>query len=270
MKMKIGVVNTASKRLIEQIGLLSLQRENLTRSLGHDVEVVIEFSGSDIPEAAYDVMFNPFLSSLDGKVILEKLFQLQEDGCDGVIIACTCDPLLAEARALLRIPIVGVIEASVLSACMAAPKFGILVHPDRRVAEKAEELVARYGLQSRMTPMVYASGRLAELMDQALKTPEIVREELLSGCREVVEKGAHSVILGGGALGSLATACGISEVPDYGAPVFDPICVAAHMIRYRVDLQRSLGIPPISRVGAYRQLPAALMKRVMQSFQFTH
>ena len=121
-----------------------------------------------------------------------------------------------------------------------------------------------------MTPTVYASDRLAEIMSDAYRAPEIAREELLRGCREVIARGAHSVIIGGGALGSLTTACGISEVPDLGAPVFDPICVGAHMVRYRVGLQRALAVPPTSRAGSYRSPPVELTKDIMRSFGFAH
>jgi allantoin racemase len=268
MKLKLGIVNVVSTRILDQIGYIDVMRRNLETTLGPDVEIKIEGSANDAEETIMDVMFNPFFSALDGKVVLEKLYKLQEEGCDGVIIACSLDPLLAEARSFLRIPIVGTIEASMFSACMAGPKFGFLVHRDRRCAEITEEVVARYGLLSRMTPMVYASERLALLLMDAYKKPEIVREEILSGCKEVIEKGAHSVILGGIGLANLVTACGISEVPEYRAPVFDPICVGAQMLRYRVELQRSLGIPPKSHVSSYRPLPAQLQKQVMQSYGF--
>ena len=116
--------------------------------------------------------------------------------------------------------------------------------------------------------MVYASERLAEHMYEAYQKPEIVRDDILSGCAEVIDKGAHSVIIGGIGLANLVTACGISEVPEYGAPVLDPLCVAAHMLRYRVELQRSLGIPPSSQVSTFRRLPDELQSTTLRSFAF--
>lgn len=266
--MKIGIVNTVSNRILEEMGYLEVQRNNLQRALGTDTEFIFEGSSNDSEETYMDVMFNPFLSALDGRVILEKLYRLQEEGCDAVVISCSMDPFLTEARSFLRIPIVGTIEAAMFTACMAGPKFSFLVHRDRRCAEATEEAVVRYGLRSRMTPMVYASERLAELMSQAYRSPEIVRDEILSGCVEVIEQGAHSVIIGGIGLSNLVTACGISEVPGYGAPVLDPISVAVQMLRYRVELQRTLGIPPASQASSYRRLPELLQKSALQSFEF--
>jgi Asp/Glu/hydantoin racemase len=274
MKTKLGVVNVVATPMVEKYGYAGLQKKNLQRILGPDVELVFDSgnnqgAGGENDLKTYgEVLYNPFFTSLDGKVILEKLYKLQEEGCDGVVISCTLDPVLKEARALLRIPIVGTIEASVLSACMAGSKFSFLVHPERRCAEITEELVARYGLTSRMTPMVFASERYGELVYTAFNNPEIVREEIVNGCKEVIEKGAHSVILASTSLALLATASGIAEVPEYGAPVFDPLSVAARMVLYRIGLQRSLGIPPTSRAGVYRQFPAEFEKQVMQSLDF--
>jgi len=265
---KIGVVQNVSSRILDRVGYVELQRDNLRSTLGDDVELVFEDSGNDGDDTYMDVMFNPFLSALDGRVMLEKLYLLQEQGCDAVVIACSMDPLLAEARSVLRIPIVGTIEAAMFTACMAGPKFSFLVHRDRRCAEATEEAVVRYGLRSRMTPMVYASERLAELMLSAYREPEVVRDEVLAGCAEVIELGAHSVIIGGIGLANLVTACGIAEVPGYGAPVLDPISVAVHMLRYRVGLQRSLGIPPASQAGGYRRLPEELERTTLRSFAF--
>ena len=268
MKTRIGVVNTVSNDLLDQVGNLALQARNLARCLGPDVEVVFHSGDNADPETCLDVLFNPFLSLLDGKTLLERLYRFQEDGCDGVIVACTMDPVLAEARALLQIPIVGLIEASILSACMAGPKFGFLIHRDRRCLELTEELVIRYGLASRMTPVVLGSERYDELMLEAFRNPEIVREEILEGCREVIERGAHSVVLGSAGLSTLATACGIAEVPECGAPIFDPLCVGANMLNYRIRLQRSMGIPPTSRVGSFRQLPPDVFQQTRRSLGF--
>jgi len=275
MKMKLGVVNVVATHMVEKYGYAGLQKKNLQKILGPDVELVFdsgnnEGAGGENDIQTYgEVLYNPFFKSLDGKNILEKLYKLQEEGCDGVVISCTLDPLLKEARSLLDIPIVGTIEASIFSACMAGRKFSFLVHPERRCVEITEDLVSQYGLSSRMTPMVQASERYGELVYSAFNNPEIVRDEIVKGCKEVIEQGAHSVILASTSLALLATASGISEVPEYGAPVFDPLSVGALMVQYRVGLQRSLGIPPTSRAGVYKRFPAQFEKQVMKAFDFT-
>ena len=268
MKLKLGIVNVVSNELLEKWGYLALQEKNLRRVMGPEVELVIESGDNGVEQTSIESLFNPFFNSLDNRVILEKLFKLEQAGCDAVIVSCSLDPVLSEARSFLKIPIVGTVEASLLSACMAGPKFGFLVHRDRRCAEITEDLVVQYGLASRMTKMVYGSAKYDELVMDAFKNPQLVKEEILNGCREVIENGAHSVILGSTSLANLATACGISSVPEFDAPVFDPICVGAKMLEYRVGLQRALGIPPTSRAGTYRLFPKEFAKGAMQSFKF--
>ena len=229
MSLKIGVVNVVSNDLLEAVGYLALQRQSLRKALGPDVEIVVESGANGGLETWSEVLTNSFFSLLDGKIILEKLHQLQESGCDGIMISCTQDPLLNEARAI----------------------------------------VAKYGLLSRMAPMVEASPRLEALMMDAFKEPEIAREELVKGCREVIELGAHSVILGGTSLSNIAAACGLSSVPEYGAPIFDPVCVGARMLRYRIEVQRSLGIAPTSQAGVFRSFPAQFERPVMKSLGFS-
>ena len=274
MKMKLGVVNVVKTEMAEKYGYAGLQKKNLQKVLGPDVELVFdsgdnEGAGGDNDISTYgEVLYNPFFTFLDGKVILEKLYKLQEEGCDGVVISCTLDPVLKEARSLLRIPIVGTIEASIFSACMTGEKFSFLVHPERRCVEITEDLVRRYGMISRMSPMVTASDRYGELVYSAFDNPEIVRSEITDGCRQVVERGAHAVILASTSLALLATASGISEVPEYGAPVFDPLSIGALMVQYRVGLQRTLGIQPTSRAGVFKRFPEQFEHQVMTSLGF--
>ena len=273
-KMKIGVVNVVATAQVEKYGYAALQKKNMQKVLGPDVELVFDSGnnegagGDNVLKTYGEVLYNPFFTSLDGKIILEKLYKLQESGCDGVIISCTLDPVLKEARALLRIPIVGTIEASILSACMTGQKFSFLVHRERRCVEITEELVTRYGLLSRMSPMVMASERYNELVYTAFSNPDLVKQEIVDGCREVIEKGAHSVILASTSLALLATACGLSQVPEYGAPIFDPLCTGAQMLKYRIELQRSLGIPATSQAGTFRPFPAQYRQQVMKAFEF--
>jgi hypothetical protein len=40
------------------------------------------------------------------------------------------------------------------------------------------------------------------------------------------------------------------------------------MLEYRIGLQRSLGIPPTSRVGSYRLSPSDFVNTTMKHFDF--
>ena len=70
-------------------------------------------------------------------------------GCDAVVIAASYDVALAAAREMLDIPVVGITEAALLTACMLGGRVGIVVF-GTRVLPIYHELVARYGLAGRI------------------------------------------------------------------------------------------------------------------------
>lgn len=269
MKMKICIVSPYSEALLDSWGYNDLLKKNLNAALNKDTEVVFKFSKDIEPYAAGDLIFNSFSTYLNGTVLLEKMYEAQEEGCDGVMACCACDPVLDAARGLLKIPIVGCTEAGVLSACMCGPKFGLLSYRDRRCGEMAEDNVIRYGLAGRMTETVYTEEKYDGALAAAYKNPEMGREAILEVCKKVIEKGAHSVVIASAALSSIATAAGITKVPEYDAPVFDVTLAAAKMLEYRIALQKQLGIPPISHAGHYKPFSEKFFDQTMKTFQFS-
>jgi allantoin racemase len=71
------------------------------------------------------------------------------EGCDAVLIAVSYDVALRAAREMLSIPVVGITEAALLTACMLGGRIGVVVW-GRRVLPLYRELVAGYGLASRI------------------------------------------------------------------------------------------------------------------------
>jgi len=70
-------------------------------------------------------------------------------GCDAVVIAVSYDTGLRGARELLDIPVVGMTEAGLVSACMLGGRIGIVTF-GRRVLPLYRELVAGYGFGERI------------------------------------------------------------------------------------------------------------------------
>jgi allantoin racemase len=70
-------------------------------------------------------------------------------GHDAVVIAASFDTALLAAREMLPIPVVGMTEAALLTACMLGTRIGMLVF-GRRVLPLYQELVAGYGLSGRI------------------------------------------------------------------------------------------------------------------------
>ncbi len=71
------------------------------------------------------------------------------DGCDAVVLAVSYDTALRAAREMLAIPVVGITEAALLTACMLGNRTGVVVF-GRRVLPLYQELATLYGLGARI------------------------------------------------------------------------------------------------------------------------
>jgi allantoin racemase len=93
-----------------------------------DTEITIrDVKGFDSPEWTQYTGLRLF----NDAQILKSLIAAEQEGFDGISIACFLDPALDEARQLLTIPVTGLAESSLHLACMMGNKFAIITSSDR-------------------------------------------------------------------------------------------------------------------------------------------
>lgn len=119
---------------------------------------------------------------------------------DAVVIAAFGDPGLTALRELLPVPVVGMTEAALASACLLGARFSI-VAISARITAWYRECVQGYGLASRLASI--------RSLDQPLRDPGTVQQDhgarLKTLCEAAVhEDGADVVILAGAPLAGLA------------------------------------------------------------------
>jgi Asp/Glu/hydantoin racemase len=161
-------------------------------------------------------------------------------GCDAAIVAAFADPGLGGAKEMLSIPVVGLAEASMLTACMLGRRFAIVTFatalgPWYREAVEYNLLTARL-----------ASIRCLELPFRDIAN---VQDELEQPLAELCERTAREdeadvVILGGGPLAGLAARIA-ERVP---VPLVD--CVAAAVRQAEALAALS---PCKARIGTFRR-----------------
>ena len=71
-------------------------------------------------------------------------------GFDAVVLAVSYDTALWAAREMLDIPVVGITEAALLTACMLGTRTGVVMF-GRRVLPLYQDLATRHGLATRIT-----------------------------------------------------------------------------------------------------------------------
>ena len=208
--------------------------------------------------AAYGV---PYIATcaeaqIGGAIVLEMLAERHAQ-VDAAIVAAFGDPGLLGARELFDIPVVGLAEAAMLTACMLGRRFAIVTFAEA-LGPWYEECVAVNGLAGRC-----AGVRTLEGPFRALATVQGEKEGLLVDLahRAVEEDGADVVILGGAPLAGLAGRVA-DRVP---VPLVDPIAAAVKQAEALLALS-----PRKATAGTFRRpgakaatgLPDALARRI--------
>jgi allantoin racemase len=138
------------------------------------------------------------------------------DEVDGVVIACFGDPGLYLLREILSVPVVGIAEASFLTACMIGNKFGVILGGHNDIPA-IENLVWMFGLDKRHAGSWAMDIEVLDMNVDNKKTMQI----LLEGSKQIIEKGAEVILFGCAGLSS-----------------------------YQDELQQNLGVPIITPVEA--------------------
>lgn len=203
----------------------------------------------------------PFIATraeaqIGGVVALELLAE-HHSNVDAAIIAAFGDPGLFGARELFDIPIVGMAEAAMLSACMLGRRFAIVTFSSS-LGAWYEDCVDMHGLTGRC-----AGIRVLDTGFHSLSEVQSEKEELLVDlvCRTVTETEADVVILGGAPLAGLAAKVK-HRIP---VPLVDQVQAAVKQAEALVALQVRKATTGTFRrppAKATTGLPAALAARI--------
>jgi allantoin racemase len=150
-------------------------------------------------------------------------------GCDGVVLSCFGDPALLALKEIALQPVIGMAEASCLTAAALGGRFAIVTGGERW-GPMLREFVAGLGLADRLArveTVAPTGGEIARDPDRALSL-------LADACRSCVENhGADSVILGGAGLAGLAARIA-DRVP---VPLIDSLAASVRMAEATVRLK---------------------------------
>ncbi|WP_424140051.1 aspartate/glutamate racemase family protein [Roseomonas chloroacetimidivorans] len=147
---------------------------------------------------------------------------------DGVIIGAFADPGLGAARELLTVPVVGMAEASMLTACMLGRRFAIVTF-STSLEPWYLECVEYNGLADRCAGVFC----LDEPFTGIAGVAEEKAARLVELCGRAVAAGADVCILGGAPLAGLA-----AQVADQvTVPLLDGVTAAVRQIETLVSLR---------------------------------
>ncbi|MBV9194026.1 MAG: hypothetical protein JO168_07750 [Solirubrobacterales bacterium] len=174
-------------------------------------------------------------------IVLEMLAE-HAPGYHAAIVGAFGDPGLAGARELLPIPVVGLAEAAMLSACMLGSRFAILTFSSTLVPWY-RDCVGRNGLGGRCAGVFVAGGGFTTIDNvQAEMAERIV--EAAQGV--IAEAEADVVVFGGAPLAGLAERVK-ERIP---VPVVDCVAAAVKQAEALVALR-----PHKAVAGSFRRPP---------------
>lgn len=198
-------------------------------------------------------------AQLGGAIALEMLAE-HHPNVDAAIIAAFGDPGLLGARELFDIPVVGLAEAAMLSACMLGRRFAIVTFA-RALGPWYEDCVEMHGLSGRCAGIRMLDGSFKSVSDVQEEKEDLLVE---LANRAVAENEADVVILAGAPLAGLAEKVA-ARIP---VPVVDQVAAAVKMAEALVSLR-----PRKATAGTFRRpgakstvgLPPHLARRIEHS-----
>lgn len=177
-----------------------------------------------------------------GSMVALEMLANHHAGFNAAIIGAFGDPGLGAARELLSIPVVGLAEAGLLSACMLGRRFSVVTFSSALVPW-FEECIAWHGLGSRcasIRSLNEAFGSVADVQNEK-------EDHLVALASRTIDDGADVIVLGGAPLSGLA-----GKIKDrVEVPLVDCVVAAVKQAELLVALHANK-----ARRGTYR-LPDA-------------
>lgn len=182
-------------------------------------------------------------AQIGGAIALEMLAEHHDRGYDAAIVAAFGDPGLLGARELFDLPVVGLAEAAMLTACMLGKRFAIVTFA-QALGPWYRECVEMHGLTGRLAGIRMLDGAFASVSD-VQDEKEALLVELANAA--VTQDEADVVILAGAPLAGLAERVK-HRIP---VPVVDQMAAAVKQAEALASLQVRK-----ATAGTYRR-PAA-------------
>jgi len=191
--------------------------------------------------------------AIAGHATLDALAQ-HAGGCDAVVLAVSYDTALWAAREMLPVPVVGITEAALLTACMLGTRTGVVML-GRRVLPLYQELALLHGLSARI-----AGWRALDSTEPYTEGDQSAVDQAITGAvADLVERDGCEVVVLAGAV--------MAGVPDrlqanVAVPLLEGVSCAVSQAEMLVRLGR-----PKARTGSLAALPARELVGVSRALQ---
>ena len=234
--------------------------EAITNTLYDTAKLVVSEGTTLVPMTAKKGF--PYISTkveaqITGTLVLEKIAEIHSQ-YDAIIIAAFGDPGLIPAKTLFNLPIIGLGEAAMLSACLFGKKFSIISFTNA-MASWYEESVEVLGLQSR-----YAGFRAIDGVNLTIdKIQTLQKKSLIESAKLAINIDGGEVVIFAG-----APLSGFKKIvqKEISVPVIDCAEAAVKQAESAVVMNQNTinkhKLPPKSSIGIDKKLSQLISQKV--------
>ncbi|WP_144630220.1 aspartate/glutamate racemase family protein [Bordetella genomosp. 13] len=203
---------------------------------------------------------NPFVYHRVLDQVIDNAIAAQRDGCDAFVIGSFSEPYLREIRSILDIPVLSILESTLLTGCSLGQRI-IPISNAPEIAAMVDRAIAAHGLGQRVLPAVALDPPLDEpTLAHAIGRPGPVLEAFTATARAWLARGADVIVPAEGVLSTVLTANAVAELD--GAPVLDVFAITWRHAVMMTGLRRDLRLS-VSRVGHYARGEQALVDEII-------
>ena len=234
--------------------------ESITHTLYDTAKLVVSEGTTLVPMTAKKGF--PYISTkveaqITGTLVLEKIAEIHSQ-YDAIIIAAFGDPGLIPAKTLFNLPIIGLGEAAMLSACLFGKKFSIISFTNA-MASWYEESVEVLGLQSR-----YAGFRAIDGVNLTIdKIQTLQKKPLIKSAKLAINIDGGEVVIFAG-----APLSGFKKIvqKEISVPIIDCAEAAVKQAESAVVMNQNTiykhKLPPKSSIGVDKKLSQLISQKV--------
>ena len=204
---------------------------------------------------------------LNGRWLIENAIKAEGCGFDAFAISNTLDVGMHEAREIVNIPVVGILQTALLITSMMGRNFSMLI-PNPKLRPMYEERVAAYGFKDRLVsiePLEFSIRELYRILLDDQEYREQCLQQFLTAGRKTIDAGSEVIIPLGGPLVLFAIKNRLREIDE--VPVFDATASVIKMTEMMIRLRRITGAH-ISRKLMYQSPPEALIQEFGKAYGF--
>jgi allantoin racemase len=207
-------------------------------------------------------------NALSVPATVDQVCQAEAEGAAAIVIYCTADTGLYEARERVSIPVVGLTESAMHVAAMLAHSFSVLTFLDS-TSTRFELYARRYNVAHALRSVRSIEVPVTHLH---LDTQDTLDRLVAAAVLAVQQDGAHALVLGCGAFPDAVRAISerLHEV-GFDVPVIEPSAVAIKLAESLVDVRlsqskRTYPMPaPAQLVGpAERRVPGIVLRNSIE------